>query len=269
MKRDLELIVLSDVHLGTVGCHARELVEYLEEVNPKTVVLNGDFIDAWNFRKYYWPDSHMKVVKTIISMLAEGTQIIYLTGNHDEVLRKVSGLELGQFRLKDSLDLELGGDKVWIFHGDIFDITMKHSKWIAKLGGQGYDLLILFNKLVNTILRLFGQPKISLSKRVKDSVKKAVNFVDDYEMTAMDLAIDEGYDIVICGHIHKPKIRTYNNQQGQVRYMNSGDWVENLTALEYDGTSWTLYQHPNVVGKRIEQTTVEPPKAASLTESTS
>ena len=104
---------------------------------------------------------------------------------------------------------------------------------------------------------------------MKDSVKKAVNFVDDYEMTAMDLAIDEGYDIVICGHIHKPKIRTYNNQQGQVRYMNSGDWVENLTALEYDGTSWTLYQHPNVVGKRIEQTTVEPSKAASLTESTS
>ena len=146
MKRDLELIVLSDVHLGTVGCHARELVEYLEEVNPKTVVLNGDFIDAWNFRKYYWPDSHMKVVKTIISMLAEGTQIIYLTGNHDEVLRKVSGLELGQFRLKDSLDLELGGDKVWIFHGDIFDITMKHSKWIAKLGGQGYDLLIAWGK---------------------------------------------------------------------------------------------------------------------------
>lgn len=242
-KRPLDILVLSDVHLGTVGCHALELLQYLNSVDPKVIILNGDFVDIWNFRKYYWPESHMMVLRTLLTMMTSGTDIYYLTGNHDEVLRKVSSLQLGPLFIRDKLTLELNGEKVWIFHGDVFDITMKHSKWIAKIGGKGYELLILLNRLVNRILVKSGRSKISLSKRIKDSVKKAVRFIEDFETTAMDLAIDQGYDYVICGHIHQPKIRGYENEHGSVIYMNSGDWVENLTALEYYGQEWIMYKY--------------------------
>ncbi|MDZ7755439.1 UDP-2,3-diacylglucosamine diphosphatase [Rhodohalobacter sp.] len=242
-KRPVEILVLSDIHLGTVGCHALELLQYLNSINPKVIILNGDFIDVWNFKKYYWPESHMMVLRTLLTSMANGTDIYYLTGNHDEVLRKVSSLQLGPLFIRDKLVLNLNGERVWIFHGDIFDITMKHSKWIAKAGSHGYELLILLNRLVNYISEKLGKGKFSLSKKIKDSVKKAVRFIDDFETTAMDLAIEEGYDYVICGHIHQPKIRGYENEKGSVIYMNSGDWIENLTALEYDGEEWSMYRY--------------------------
>ncbi|MGB0347329.1 MAG: UDP-2,3-diacylglucosamine diphosphatase, partial [Balneolaceae bacterium] len=144
---------------------------------------------------------------------------------------------------RDKLVLEMNGEKVWFFHGDIFDVTMKYSKWLAKLGGRGYELLILLNRGVNKVSQKLGYGKFSLSKKIKDSVKTAVNFVDDFEVTAMELAIEEGYDYVVCGHIHKPKIRGFENDKGSVIYLNSGDWVENLTALEYDGDEWSLYRY--------------------------
>jgi len=242
-KRSLDIVVLSDVHLGTVGCHALELVQYLNTVDPKKLILNGDFFDIWNFRKYYWPESHMLVIRTLLTMMTDGTDIYYLTGNHDEVLRKISGLQLGPLFVRDKLILEISGEKVWIFHGDIFDITMKHSKWIAKIGGKGYDLLILLNRAINAILAKMGRGKLSLSKKIKDSVKKAVRFIEDFETTAIELAIEQGYDYVICGHIHQPKIRGYENSKGSVIYMNSGDWVENLTALEYDRHEWSMFRY--------------------------
>jgi UDP-2,3-diacylglucosamine pyrophosphatase LpxH len=176
-------------------------------------------------------------------MLTNGTDIYYLTGNHDEVIRKISSLQLGPLFVKDKVVLDLDGEKCWIFHGDIFDITMKHTKWIARIGGKGYDLLILLNRFINYLLDRMGRPKISLSKRIKDSVKKAVRFIDDFEVSAMDLAIQNGYQYVICGHIHQPKIRGYQNEEGSVIYMNSGDWIENLTALEYDGGEWSMYKY--------------------------
>ncbi|TVQ05539.1 MAG: UDP-2,3-diacylglucosamine diphosphatase [Balneolaceae bacterium] len=242
-KRPLDIVVLSDVHLGTVGCHALELLQYLNSIDPKIVILNGDFIDIWNFRKYYWPEAHMMVLRKMLTLMTNGTDIYYLTGNHDEVLRKISSLQLGPLFIRDKLILELNNEKVWIFHGDVFDITMKHSKWIAKLGGKGYEFLILFNRLINRISLKMGRGRISLSKKIKDSVKKAVRFIDDFETTAMELAIDQGYDYVICGHIHQPKIRGYENSKGSVIYMNSGDWIENLTALEYYEGDWNMYKY--------------------------
>lgn len=241
--RSPDIVVLSDIHLGTVGCHAMELLQYLNSIEPKMLILNGDFVDVWNFKKYYWPEAHMMVLRRLLTLMTNGTDIFYLTGNHDEVLRKVSSLQLGPLYIRDKLVLTLNGEKVWIFHGDIFDITMKHSKWIAKLGGKGYDLLIMINRGINRILRSLGRNKISLSKQIKNSVKKAVRFIEDFETTAMDLAIDQGYEYVICGHIHQPKIRGYENEKGSVIYMNSGDWVENLTALEYNGEEWTMYRY--------------------------
>ncbi len=243
MKRTLDTVVISDVHLGTVGCHAVELIQYLNSIDPKRIILNGDFIDMWQFKKYYWPDAHMHVIRTLITMMTNGVDIYYLTGNHDETLRKISRMQLGPLHVRDKLVLELNGEKVWFFHGDIFDVTMKYSKWLAKLGGHGYELLILLNRWVNNISVRLGYGKLSLFKKIKNGVKTAVNFIDDFEVTAMELAIEEGHDYVVCGHIHQPKIRGYENEQGSVIYMNSGDWVENLTALEYDGQEWGLYRY--------------------------
>ncbi len=255
-KRPLDIVVLSDVHLGTVGCHALELLQYLNSIDPKIIVLNGDFVDVWNFKKYYWPESHMMVLRTLLTMMTNGTDIYYLTGNHDEVLRKVSSLQLGPLFIRDKLILDLNGEKVWIFHGDIFDVSMKYSKWIAKIGSHGYELLILLNRLVNRISVKMGKGKLSLSKKIKESVKKAVRFIDDFETTAIELAIDQGYDYVICGHIHQPKIRGFENEKGSVIYMNSGDWIENLTALEYNGDEWNMYRYKEeefIAGERIEK----------------
>lgn len=265
-KRPVDIVVMSDLHLGTVGCHAVELAQYLNSIEPRILILNGDIFDIWNFKKYYWPDSHMEVVKCFLSMMANGTDIYYLTGNHDEVIRNISSLQLGPLFVKDKLVLELNGEHCWIFHGDIFDITMKHTKWIAKIGGKGYDLLILLNRVVNWILDKMGKHKISLSKRIKDSMKKAVQFIDDFEVAAIDLAIQNEYDYVICGHIHQPKIRGYTNDQGSVIYMNSGDWIENLTALEYDGEEWSMYKYhdDDFVDKKV---TVRVPVRNNLKES--
>ncbi len=242
-KRELDIVVLSDIHLGTYGCHAEELLRYLKTIKPKKLILNGDIIDMWQFSKNYWPKSHMQVVKHITGLLTKGTRVIYLTGNHDEMLRKFKGFRLDSFHIENKLVLKLNGKRAWIFHGDVFDVTMKYSKWLAKLGAVGYDSLILINAVVNWCLQRFGRGKISLSKRVKDSVKKAVKFINDFEHTAADIAIANGYDYVICGHIHQPEIKKITTEKGSVTYLNSGDWVENLSALEYNGSEWNIYRY--------------------------
>ena len=170
-KRKLDVVVISDVHLGTYGCRAKELLNYLKTIQPKILILNGDIIDIWQFNKRYFPKSHMGVIKQIFSLLSSGTEVYYITGNHDEMLRKFKGFRLGEFRIENKLILTLNHKKVWVFHGDVFDVTMKHSKWLAKLGGLGYDLLIVINTVMNWISERMGYGRISLSKKIKNSVK--------------------------------------------------------------------------------------------------
>lgn len=243
-NREIPLVVLSDIHLGTYGCHAKELLQYLKSIQPKTLVLNGDIIDIWSFTKSYFPASHMKVLQQILKMSNQGTRVIYITGNHDEALRKYSDLILGNFELADKLIMELDGKKTWIFHGDVFDSSTKgYAKILAKVGGKGYDLLILINSFINWFLVLVGKEKRSYSKMIKDSVKKAVSFVSNFETTAAEIAIQKKYSYVVCGHIHKPQMKEIKNEHGKVMYLNSGDWVENLTALEYKKKKWCIYQY--------------------------
>ncbi|MBC7523909.1 MAG: UDP-2,3-diacylglucosamine diphosphatase [Flavobacterium sp.] len=246
-KRKVELVVISDVHLGTFGSHAKELTNYLSGIKPKILVLNSDIIDIWQFRKSYFPKSHLKVIKKILDMTTKGTKVYYITGNHDEMLRKFSDTFIGNFCIIDKLVLNLDGKKAWIFHGDVFDTSVQHSKWIAKLGGLGYDYLILINRFVNWCLKKLGKEPYSFSKKIKASVKSAVKFISDFETTATDLAIEKKYDYVICGHIHEPKVVTKTNKNGSTLYLNSGDWVENLTALEYNKKRWKLYKHINTI----------------------
>ncbi|MCH4552590.1 MULTISPECIES: UDP-2,3-diacylglucosamine diphosphatase [Aestuariibaculum] len=243
IKRKIEIAVISDVHLGTYGCHAKQLLTYLNSITPKTLILNGDIIDVWQFSKRYFPKSHLKVIKKIMDMAADGVEIIYITGNHDEMLRKFSGTSIGNISIVDKLVLDLNGKKAWFFHGDVFDVSIQNAKWLAKLGGYGYDLLTLLNRGVNWYLEKRGKERYSLSKKVKNGVKGAIKYIDDYEKTISDLAIENGYDYVVCGHIHQPKMEYIENKHGKTMYLNSGDWVENFTALEYQFKRWKIYNY--------------------------
>ena len=258
-KRKLDILVISDVHLGTYGCHAKELLNYLKSVKPKTVILNGDIIDIWQFSKRYWPKAHMKIIKHFMEWVTKGVKIIYVTGNHDEMLRKFTGFKMGSFKIVDKVILELDNEKkAWVFHGDVFDVTMQHSKWLAKLGAAGYDTLIVINSVVNFISeKIFKKGKVSLSKKIKNSVKSAVKFINSFEQTAADIGISNKYDYVICGHIHQPEIRTIENDQGKIIYLNSGDWIENLTALEYVNSAWSLYKFDESLMGIIDDDTQE------------
>ena len=243
LKRDVEVVVISDVHLGTQGCRAKELLNYLKSINPEILILNGDIIDMWQFKKWYWPKTHLKVVKNIIGKAARGTKTYYISGNHDELLRKFSPIKLGKLQVVDKLVLYLNGQRVLFFHGDVFDAVMKYSKFIAKLGAISYDSLILINSIINRIIKLFGNRKVSLSKKIKDSVKSAVKYINKFEETAAIHALKKGYNQIVCGHIHKAEIRTINVNNESICYMNSGDWVESLTALEFNNSKWTIYNY--------------------------
>ncbi|MEO9893983.1 UDP-2,3-diacylglucosamine diphosphatase [Aurantibacter sp.] len=242
-KRPVDIVVISDVHLGTYGCHAKELLRYMKSIKPKQVILNGDIIDIWQFSKRYWPKAHMKVIKLLMEWISIGVRVHYITGNHDEMLRKFADFKMGSFSISNKLLLDIHGQKAWFFHGDVFDVTMQHSKWIAKLGAIGYDSLILLNRAINYGYKKFGKGPVSMSKKIKNGVKSAVKFINDFEKVAAEIAIDNEFDYVVCGHIHQPEIRKIETNKGSVTYLNSGDWIENLTALEYNDRKWKLYNY--------------------------
>lgn len=242
-KREVDILILSDIHLGTYGCRAKELLQYLKTIKPKAVVLNGDIIDVWQFSKRYWPTTHMMVIKQLVSWVAKEVPVYYIPGNHDEMLRRFKGFNLGSLKITNKLSLKVDNTKLWIFHGDVFDVVMQHSRWLAKLGAVGYDTLIFINSIVNFFLEKTGRGKISFSKKVKNSVKSAVKFINSFEDTVCSIAAENQYDYVICGHIHHPDIKIVETPKGTVTYMNSGDWIENLTALEYTAGNWSIYNY--------------------------
>ncbi|MBK6966000.1 MAG: UDP-2,3-diacylglucosamine diphosphatase [Bacteroidales bacterium] len=256
-KRSIDILVISDIHLGTYGCHAKELLLYLRSIKPGIVVLNGDIIDIWQFSKSYWPKSHMKVIRQLFKWVSKGVKTYYVTGNHDEMLRRFAGLKMGSLSIVNKVVLDLpGGAKAWIFHGDVFDITMQHSRWLAKLGAIGYDTLILINRVFNFFSeKVFHKGKLSLSAKIKESVKTAVAFINNFELTSAEIGISNKFEYVICGHIHHPEIRTISTTEGSIVYMNSGDWVENLSALEFSKGEWSLYRFDE---HNIAEMNVEP-----------
>ncbi|MCB9284905.1 MAG: UDP-2,3-diacylglucosamine diphosphatase [Lewinellaceae bacterium] len=265
VKRELDIAIISDVHLGTYGCHAKELLQYLKSIQPRILILNGDFIDIWQFRKKYFPKEHLQVIQRILKMSGQGTKVYYITGNHDDTLRRYSDFSAGNIHLRDKLLLQLSGKNYWIFHGDVFDAFIKYSPWIARLGGKGYDFLIRVNRFINLLREAMGKSRMSFAKKVKHRVKEAVKFISDFENTAIQLAAEQGYDYVICGHIHRPQMRVVETDGGTVTYLNSGDWVESLTALEYQWGKWTLYEYDEMdydyVSPRLRVDDPEPEEA--------
>jgi UDP-2,3-diacylglucosamine pyrophosphatase LpxH len=243
MKREVNIVVISDVHLGTHGCQAKPLLNYLKSIRPEILILNGDIFDTWQFKKSFFPSEHLQIISRILKLSVTGTKVFYLIGNHDDVLRKFCDFNIGNIKIRSQLELLIQGKRHWFFHGDVFDTSVKYSKWIAKIGGQCYDLLIQLNRKVNVIRRFFRLSNMSFSAKIKAKVKNAARMISDFEASAIRVAAEREIQFVICGHIHRPIIREEVIDNQLITYLNSGDWVESLTALEYNYGKWSIYQY--------------------------
>jgi UDP-2,3-diacylglucosamine pyrophosphatase LpxH len=233
-------IIISDVHLGTSGAKAEEVVQFLSNHSCELLILNGDIIDGWQLKKRgIWYKKHTSFFRKILKIISKNnTKVIYLRGNHDDFLDQVIPLNIGHsFRIQRDYVLESFGKKYFVTHGDIFDSINSQMKWLAYLGDFGYTILLSINKIYNQHRRRQGLPYYSLSQVIKQKVKLAVSFISDFETKLSELAIAKKCDGIICGHIHQPAIRQIND----IIYMNSGDWVESLTALveDYNG-QWSI-----------------------------
>lgn len=242
--KKIDISVISDFHLATHASKAKSLLKYLKSIQPKTLVLNGDIIDSWRFSRSYFPKTHLKVIRQLLKMIEKGVQVVYITGNHDDVFRKFNNTRLGNFSIVNQFELTINNQKTWIFHGDVFDHIIHHSPWLAKLGAAAYGFLTLFNKFINVFLKLFSGKEMILYKSMKDRISKRKEVLTNFEKAIANAAISKGVDLVICGHTHIPVDKRIDTDKGSVRYINCGDWVENYSAAECVDGEWSLnYYH--------------------------
>jgi len=231
-KRKYRTIWISDIHLGTRGCNASMLVDFLRSVQCDTLFLVGDIVDGWRLKKgWYWPDEHNEVVRRILKMAHRGTRVVFVAGNHDEVLRDYAGLSFGGVELVlEAVHETADGRRLLVTHGDAFDGVVLYHKWLAFLGDKAYGALLRANIVFNLVRRRLKMPYWSLSAYLKKRVKNAVAFVSSFEEAVATEATSRGFDGVVCGHIHCAEIREF----GGITYYNDGDWVESCTALAED-----------------------------------
>lgn len=233
-RQKYRTIWISDIHLGTPGCNATLLLDFLASVECETLYLTGDIIDGWRLRKgWYWPDQHNEVVRRLLKMAHRGTRVVYIVGNHDEMLRDYVGLSFGGIEICDeAIHVGMDGRSLLVTHGDAFDGVVLYARWLAFLGDKAYSILLRVNQIFNRIRRKLGMPYWSLSAYLKRRVKNAVQYVCSFEEAVVHEAAQRGVDGVVCGHIHCAEIR----QIGDLTYYNDGDWVESCTALVEDRT---------------------------------
>lgn len=224
-------VFISDLHLGSNGCQAEKLANFISEVECEKLYLVGDIIDGWRLsQRWYFPTSHLNVIRKIMTKARRGTDVFYIAGNHDEFLRTMIplGLSFGRISVLNKMVHVSHGKSYLVVHGDMFDSLMAgRMKWLMHVGGYTYDFLIWVNRHMNRVRRLFGMKHWSLSKYLKHKTKRAMNFIQSYENAMADYCKRKGYDGIICGHIHTAEIKEING----VIYMNDGDWVESCTAL--------------------------------------
>ena len=235
-KRKCRTIWISDVHLGTRGCNADLLIDFLRAHECDTLYLVGDIVDGWRLKKgWYWPDAHSEVVRRVLKRAHRGTRVVLIAGNHDEMLRPYAGLSFGGVEIAlEAVHITADKRRLLVTHGDAFDVVVLYHRWLAFLGDQAYGLLLRMNVVLNAVRRRFNLPYWSLSSYLKKRVKNAVAYVGEFEEAVARAARDRHVDGVVCGHIHCAEIR----QIGDVTYYNDGDWVESCTALveDFDGT---------------------------------
>jgi UDP-2,3-diacylglucosamine pyrophosphatase LpxH len=234
-------IIVSDLHLGTKDSKAEEFIEFLEKHPTDLLILNGDIVDGWALnRGTKWKKQHTKVISKLLQ-LSNKTRIIWIRGNHDEFIQEFIGTHLGAIEIREDYKLGINNtmESYYIFHGDVIDVFITKYKWLSKIGSVGYDFALWLNRVYNTYRKWRNLPYISISQKIKESVKVATNYVNDFEVTALSMATKKGCNGVICGHIHQPADRII----GGNRYLNSGDWIENMSAIlvDNDGKLY-LYQ---------------------------
>lgn len=231
---------ISDTHLGTRGCNAAMLLDFLKSIECETLYLVGDIVDGWQLKKgWYWPSRHNDVIRCVMKMAKHGARVVYVPGNHDELFRDYVGVNFGGVEITaEAIHVTADGRRLLILHGDEFDGVVMYAKWLAVLGDQAYELLLKLNRVVNFARRMFGLPYWSLSAHMKKRVKNAVQYVCRFEQAVARSAHERGVDGVVCGHIHTAEVR----QIGEVTYYNDGDWVESCTALveHFDGRTEVL-----------------------------
>jgi len=252
-RRKFRTIWISDVHLGTRGCAADLLIDFLDYTDSETMYLVGDIIDGWRLKKkFYWPATHNDIVWRIMKRAKRGTRVVYVPGNHDEMFRQFSGLSFGGVEIKrQAIHKTADGRRLLVVHGDEFDAIMLSHRWIAFFGDQAYSTLMRCNHMVNKVRRWLGKPYWSLSKTAKQKVKKAVEFISRFEDAVAHEAAARGVDGVVCGHIHHAELRELSG----VAYYNDGDWVEGCTALveHFDGRMEILNWVDEMAAREAEQ----------------
>ncbi len=240
-RRKYRTIWISDIHLGTKGCNADLLIDFLDNVDSETMYLVGDIIDGWRMKKkFYWPTEHNDVVWRILKRAKRGTKIVYIPGNHDEMFRQFTGLDFGGVEIRRAaIHKTANGKRLLVLHGDEFDAVMLSHRWLAHLGDAAYTAMMALNRWVNAVRRRFDLPYWSLSKHAKHKVKNAVEFISKFEEVVAEAAGKRGVDGVVCGHIHTAEIRDIEG----IEYYNDGDWVEGCTALveHFDGQMEILH----------------------------
>jgi UDP-2,3-diacylglucosamine pyrophosphatase LpxH len=240
-RRRYRTIWISDIHLGTRGCNAAMLIDFLDSTDSDTMYLVGDIIDGWRLRKsWYWPALHNDIVWRVMKRAKRGTRVVYIPGNHDEMFRQFTGLTFGGIEIRrQMIHTTADGRKLLVLHGDEFDTVVMCHRWLAFLGDAAYGLLLRLNVGINAVRRRFDLPYWSLSKHAKSKVKNAVEFISRYEEAVAHEAVMRGVDGVVCGHIHTAEYRDFNG----TAYYNDGDWVEGCTALveHFDGRMEVLH----------------------------
>ncbi|MET0363490.1 MAG: UDP-2,3-diacylglucosamine diphosphatase [Sphingobium sp.] len=252
-RRRFRTIWISDIHLGTRGCNAEMLIDFLDSVDSHTLYLVGDIIDGWQLKKrLYWPTAHNDVVWRIMKRARRGTRVIYIPGNHDEMFRQFTGLNFGGVEVRrKKIHTTADGRKLLVLHGDEFDAIMLAHRWLAVVGDAAYTLLMALNRHVNRVRRWMGMPYWSLSKMAKHKVKNAVSFISRFEEIVAHEAERRHIDGVVCGHIHTAEIRQF----GDITYYNDGDWVEGCTALveHFDGRMEVLHWGDEMARRESER----------------
>ena len=245
---------ISDIHLGTRGCNADLLIDFLDNVDSETMYLVGDIIDGWQLKKkFYWPTAHNDIVWRIMKRARRGTRVVYIPGNHDEMFRQFTGLNFGGIEIRraafhDTAD----GRRLMVLHGDEFDAIMLSHRWLAFVGDHAYHLMMKCNHVLNAVRRALGKPYWSLSKAAKHKVKNASRFIGKYEEVVARAAGERGVDGVVCGHIHTAEFRTFQHEGRTIEYWNDGDWVEGCDALvEHRDGRMEILHWPDEIKRRL------------------
>lgn len=232
-------VIVSDLHLGSKAARRDDILDFLDKISTETLILNGDIIDGWSLQRgSKWTKKDTKIIRKILKISETDTEVIWLRGNHDEFLKDFLPFDLGNIKIVEDYIHQHGSIRYYIFHGDVLDVFITKVKWLAYIGSIGYDIALWINRWYNRWRAWRKLPYYSISKDIKNGIKKATNFINDFEISAVRLAKGKGCQVAICGHIHQPSLK-----EG---YMNSGDWCENCTALvETKDGKWKLIDYHN------------------------